>query len=117
MASSPVPRTKLFWAVRLVPSVPVKLTLFRLIPSAHIGPSRLFFSVPPLPDAQNPDSACFVQMVSATQLVPVVSIAPPQPSMVARLVAFASVAKFCTVHDVTLKVAASPTLLGRGTSR
>src|SRR5271155_5289286 len=117
MASSPVPRTKLFLAVRLVPSVPVNETLLRLHPSAQMLVSRQFSTIPPVPEAQNPDSLCWVQMLSATQLVPVVSMAPPAPSTDALLMALASVAKLRTVQDVTLNVAASPTELGRGTFR
>src|SRR5580693_8958237 len=117
MASSPVPRTKLFLAVRLFPTVPVRLTLLRLHPSAHMAVSRQFCTVPPVPDAQKPDSVCCVQMLSANQLVPVVSIAPPAPSTDALLIAFASSAKFRTVHDVTLNVAARAVELGSGTLR
>src|SRR5438045_3927065 len=100
MASSPVPRTKLFGAVRLLPTVPVRATLLRLIPSAQMLVSRQLCTLPPVPDAQKPDIVCCDQMLSATQLVPVVSMAPPQPSCVARLVALASSAKYRTAHDV-----------------
>src|SRR5580658_7110285 len=117
MASSPVPRTKLFFAVRLLPCVPVNDTLLRLHPSAQMLVSRQFSTTPPVPDAQKPDSLCCVQMLSATQLVPVVSMAPPAPSTDALLMALASVAKLRTVQEVTLNVAASPTVLGSGTLR
>ena len=64
------------------------------MPSAQMEVSRLFDTVPPVPEAQKPDSVCWLQMLSATQLVPVVSIAPPAPSTVARLVALESRWKF-----------------------
>src|SRR5882762_7763969 len=117
IASSPVPRMKLLVAVRLFPTVPLSETLFRLHPSAQIDVRRLFCTVPPVPDAQKPDSTCWLQMLSASQLVPVVSIAPPSPSTVSRLVALESRWKFLTVHEVTEKIAAKPFALGRGTSR
>src|ERR1700722_6633532 len=108
IASSPVPRTKLFRAVRFVPSVPVRLTLFKLQPSAQMLRRRQFSTTPDTPDAQKPDSVCCVQIPSADQPVPVVSIAPPAPSTESRLVAFESIAKFRTWHESTLKTAASP---------
>src|SRR5258705_5467498 len=117
MPSSPVPRTKLFVAVKLLPTELFSDTLFRLIPSAQIAVSRLFRTVPPVPEAQNPDSVCCVQMSSATQLVPVVSIAPPAPSTVARLVALESMWRSLTVHDVTWNTAPSGVLFGSGTAR
>jgi len=42
---------------------------------------RQFLMMPPVPEAQKPDIVCWVQMLSATQLVPVVSIPPPEPSI------------------------------------
>ena len=56
-------------------------------------------------------------MPSASQPVPVVSIAPPSPPMVLRLTALASMWKFRTVHEVRSNSAASGVLLGTGTSR
>src|SRR5712671_1373294 len=116
-ASSPVPRMKLFEEVRLFPTVAPRLTLLRLQPSAQILVSRQFWTVPPVPDAQKPDIVCWVQMLSASQLLPVVSMAPPQPSTVARLVAFASRAKFRTVQEVRLKIAPRGLALGSGMLR
>src|SRR5438046_1319576 len=106
-ASSPVPRMKLLEEVRLFPIVLPRLTLLRLQPSAQILVSRQFCTRPPFPEAQNPDMACCVQMLSASQLFPVVSMAPPQPSTTARLGALASRAKFRTVQEVRLKMAPS----------
>src|SRR5258707_3546361 len=106
-ASSPVPLTKLFEAVRLFPTGPPRLTLLRLQPSAQMLVSRQFCTRPPFPDAQKPDIVCWVQMLSASQLFPLVSIAPPQPSTTARLGAFASSAKLRTVQAVTLNIATS----------
>src|SRR6266481_4674723 len=116
-ASSPVPRMKLFEEVRLFPTVAPRLTLLRLQPSAQMLVSRQFWTRPPFPDAQNPDIVCCVQMLSASQLFPVVSIAPPQPSTTARLVALASSAKFRTLQEVTLKMAPSGFALGSGMLR
>lgn len=73
--------------------------------------------MPPVPDAQKPDMVCWVQMPSADQSVPVVSMAPPSPPMVLRLTASASMWKFCTWQDVSSNSAASGVLLGTGTSR
>jgi hypothetical protein len=42
--------------------------------------------LPPVPDAQKPDSTCWLQMLLATQFVPLVSIAPPPASTISRLV-------------------------------
>src|SRR6266511_695288 len=117
IASSPVPRMKLFVAVRSLPTVPSRDTLLRLSPSAQMDVSRLLRAVPPVPEAQNPDRTCWLQMLSATQLVPVVSIAPPAPPEVSRLVALASRWKFSTVHEVTEKMAPRPELFGSGTAR
>src|SRR5260221_10317851 len=116
-ASSPVPLTKLFEAVRLFPTGPPRLTLLRLHPSAQMLVSRQFCTVPPVPEAQKPDIVCWVQMLSASQLLPLVSIPPPQPSADARLLAFASRAKFRTVHEVTLNMAPNGVELGSGTLR
>src|SRR5688572_23181352 len=116
-ASTPVPRTKLFEAVRLFPTVPVKATLFRLHPSAQMLMSRQFCTLPPVPEAQKPDIVCLVHMFSANQLFPVVSIAPPQPSATVRLLAFESTAKFRTVHEIKLKIAPSGFGLGSGILR
>src|SRR5437899_6912729 len=116
IASSPVPRTKLLVTVRLLPTLALSETLLMLIPSAQIEVSRLFSTVPPVPDAQNPDIVCWVQMPLATQLVPLVSIAPPSPPTVLRLGALASMWKFCTVHEVSSNTAPSGVLLGSGTS-
>jgi len=58
IASSPVPRTKLFVTVRLFPVSAPRDTLLTLIPSAQIDVSRLFFTVPPVPEAQKPDMVC-----------------------------------------------------------
>src|SRR4051794_39933085 len=117
MPSSPVPRTKLLVAVRLLPAEVPSATLLRLMPSAQIVVRRLLRTVPPVPDAQNPDNVCWVQIPSAIQFDPVVSIVPPAPSADARLVAFESAWKFCTVHEVTLKRAGSGVPFGSGTSR
>src|ERR1700722_16150167 len=112
MASSPVPRTKLLLTVMLLPTVPLSETLLILMPSAHVCVRRLFWIVPPVPEAQKPDSTCWCHMPSASQLVPVVSIAPPSPSFVPRLSAFESTWKFLTVQEVTENTAARPTLFG-----
>src|SRR4051812_12326953 len=117
LASSPVPLTKLFRLVRLFPTVPFRLTLLRLIPSAQMLVSRQFCTVPPVPDAQKPDMVCWVQIPSASQLLPLVSIAPPQPSTTALLVALASKAKFRTVQEVRLNMAPNGEGLGSGMLR
>src|SRR5690242_17610783 len=117
MPSSPVPRTKLLVAVRLLPTDWPSDTLLRLMPSAQTAVARLFSTVPPVPDAHQPDSLCWFQMWLATQFVPDVSIAPPPPSTISRLVELESVWKSCTVHDVSSNVAASGVLLGSGTWR
>src|ERR1051326_2437412 len=116
-ASSPVPRMKLLEEARLFPIELPRLTLFRLQPSAQMLVSRQFCTRPPFPEAQNPDMVCSVQILSASQLFPVVSIAPPHPSTTARLVASASSAKLRTVQDVTLKIAPSGFALGSGMLR
>src|SRR5690349_5139847 len=102
MPSSPVPRTKLFVAVRPDPTELFSDTLLRLTPSAQIEVRRLLRTVPPVPEAQNPDRTCWLQTPSATQSVPVVSMAPPAPSTLARLVALESRWRFWTVHEVRL---------------
>src|SRR3954452_20867805 len=117
MPSSPVPRTKLFVAVMLLPTELFSDTLLRLMPSAHTAVARLFSTRPPVPEAHQPDSECWFQMWLATQFVPEVSIAPPPPSTISRLVEFESVWKSCTVHDVSSNVAASGVELGSGTWR
>src|SRR5258706_7382060 len=117
MPSSPVPRTKLFVADRLLPTVLFIDTLLRLMPSAQIVVSRLLRTAPPVPEAQKPDRVCWVQMSSATQLVPVVSIAPPAPSELARLSALESTWKSFTVVDVSWNTAPSGVGLGSGTAR
>lgn len=73
--------------------------------------------MPPVPEAQNPDMVCWLQMPLADQLVPVVSIAPPSPPMVLRLTELASMWKSRTVQEVTENSAASGVELGTGTSR
>ncbi len=117
IASSPVPRTKLFVTVRLLPVSAFSETLLTLIPSAQIEVSLLFSTVPPVPEAQKPDMVCWVQMPSASQFVPVVSMAPPSPPTVLRLTALASMWKSRTVQDVRSNRAASGVVLGTGTSR
>ena len=88
------------------------------MPSAQIAVRRLFSTVPPVPDAQKPDSTCWAPGPVATQFVPLVSIAPPPPSTVSRLVESESRWKFCTVQEVRLEQRApSGVLLGSGTSR
>src|SRR5580698_4785909 len=99
MRSSPVPRMKLLVAVRLLPEVPVSETLLRLHPSANIDVNRLFSTVPPLPDAHRLDSTCWTHMPSMSQLVPVVSSAPPPPSTSARLIASESIWKFSSWQE------------------
>src|ERR1700723_1901794 len=106
---------KLLVAVRLLPDVPVSDTLFRLQPSAKITVNRLFFTVPPLPEAHTLDSTCWTHMPSMSQLVPVVSSAPPPPSE--RLMASASMWKFSSWQEVHWNAAPSGVLLGSGTSR
>src|SRR5690242_14168631 len=115
VASSPVPRMKLFVTVRSLPTGLPSETLLTLRPSAQMDVSRLLRAVPPVPDAQKPDSVCWVQILSATQLVPLVSIAPPAPPGTSRLMALESRWKFSTVHEVTEKMAPSGVLLGSGT--
>jgi hypothetical protein len=87
------------------------------MPSAQIVVRRLLRTVPPVPDAQNPDSVCWVQIPSATQFDPVMSMEPPAPSTDARLVAFESTWRFWTVHEVRLNRAGRGVLFGSGTSR
>ena len=99
MPSSPVPRMKLLVAVRLLPDVPVSETLFRLQPSAKMTVNRLFSTVPPLPEAHRLDSTCCTHMPSISQLVPVVSSAPPPPSTSARLIASESMWKFSSWQE------------------
>src|SRR5258708_24418365 len=117
IASSPVPRSELLRTVRLFPPVAPRLTLLTLHPSAQMLVRRQFCAVPPVPEAQKPESVCCVQMPSATQLVPVLSIPPPAPSTEARLSAFESSAKFRTRHELRLKIAPRGTALGRATLR
>src|SRR5882724_6993386 len=70
MPSSPVPRTKLFVAVMLLPTELPSETLLRLMPSAQMAVARLFSTRPPVPEAHQPDSLCWFQMWLATQFVP-----------------------------------------------
>src|ERR1700754_197501 len=103
--------------VRLLPTeLPID-TLLMLAPSAQIVVRRLLRIVPPVPEAQKPDSVCWVQIPSATQFVPVTSIEPPAPSMVARLVALESTCRFWIVVEVRPHNAGSGVLFGSGTSR
>ena len=99
MPSSPVPRMKLLVAVRLLPEVPVSETLLRLQPSAKIDVKKLFCTVPPLPEAHTLDSTCCTHMPSMSQLVPVVSSAPPPPSTSARLSESESMWKFSSWQE------------------
>ncbi|MFG2257895.1 MULTISPECIES: hypothetical protein [Streptomyces] len=103
--------------VRLFPVSAPSETLLTLIPSAQIDVILLFCTFPPVPEAQRPDMVCWVQMPSASQSAPVVSIAPPSPPMVLRLTALASMWKLRTVQEVRSNSAAGGVLLGTGTSR
>src|SRR5260370_18279819 len=117
MPSSPMPRMKLLVAVRLLPEVPVSATLFRLQPSAKITVRKLSSTVPPVPEAHTLDSTCCTHMPLISQLLPVVSSAPPPPSTVARLWASESMWKFSSWQEYHWNAAPNGARLGAATSR
>src|SRR5882757_1276081 len=115
--SSPVLRTKLLLTVRLFPTLLLLETLLMLIPSAHMSVNRLLITLPPVPAPHIPEVLCWAHMPVTTQLVPDMSMEPPEPSTVARLCALESRRKFCRVVETPRKAAARPLAFGSGTER
>jgi hypothetical protein len=64
-----------------------------------------------------PEVLCWAHIPVTTQLVPDMSIEPPEPSTVARLCALESRWKFCRVVDTPRKRADRPCAFGSGTER